>query len=482
MTRLLWLVAASMFPSVAAAHSFGRMYNLPVPFWMYAYGAAAALLLSFVVIGYFAGAPQTSPRAPSSRDISQAGWVRVLRRLRLIPILRGLGLLCLLLCLLTGIFGTRDAYRNFNMTFFWIMFVLGFAYLTALIGNLYAAINPWRVLAEGIGRFWRGYLQGRFSYPAWLSYWPALGLFMAFIWIELFAYTRPYSLSLWLAGYTAVNLVGVWLFGVGAWFRYGEFFSVFLRLTAKMAPFDYRPGQGLRLRWPFAGLLESRAESWSLLLFVLFMLSSTAFDGLRATVPWYRLFWGDATGLLTEWLGKSPLYAFVQLRPWYLAYETLWLLLSPFLYLAIYLLFVALAKWLGGSRHSLRELALAFGYSLLPIALVYHVTHYYTLILTQGVKIVSLLSDPFGWGWNLFGTAGLLRAPILPDLGSIWHTQVGLILFGHIVSVWIAHLEALRLFPTRRAAMWSQLPMLLLMVIFTTFGLWILSQPLQMGR
>jgi hypothetical protein len=118
----------------------------------------------------------------------------------------------------------------------------------------------------------------------------------------------------------------------------------------------------------------------------------------------------------------------------------------------------------------------------LPIALVYHVTHYYTLILTQGVKIVSLLSDPFGWGWNLFGTAGLLRAPILPDLGSIWHTQVGLILFGHIVSVWIAHLEALRLFPTRRAAMWSQLPMLLLMVIFTTFGLWILSQPLQMGR
>jgi hypothetical protein len=60
----------------------------------------------------------------------------------------------------------------------------------------------------------------------------------------------------------------------------------------------------------------------------------------------------------------------------------------------------------------------------------------------------------------------------------VWHTQVWLILFGHIVSVYLAHLEALRVFPTRRQATLSQLPMLLLMVGFTTIGLWILSQPL----
>ena len=43
--RILTAAAsAAAFPSTAAAHSFGRMYNLPVPFWMYAYGAAAALL------------------------------------------------------------------------------------------------------------------------------------------------------------------------------------------------------------------------------------------------------------------------------------------------------------------------------------------------------------------------------------------------------------------------------------------------------
>jgi hypothetical protein len=41
----------------------------------------------------------------------------------------------------------------------------------------------------------------------------------------------------------------------------------------------------------------------------------------------------------------------------------------------------------------------------------------------------------------------------------------------HIVSVYLAHVEALRVFPDTRRAVLSQLPMLLLMVIFTTLGL-----------
>ncbi|MEQ1439544.1 hypothetical protein AAG565_09275 [Fontimonas sp. SYSU GA230001] len=475
------VLAGAALPSTAAAHSFGRIYNLPVPFWMYAYGAAAALVLSFLVVAWFGTAP--APAAPAASG-QQSGVLalRGLRRLHVPQLLRALALSGLLLCVLTGFWGTRDPYRNFNMTFFWVVFVLGFAWLTALVGDVYALLNPWRTLAALVGRVWTDFTRGRIRYPRKLAYWPALALYMVFIWVELFGFTRPQSLAGWLTGYTLLNLSAVWLFGAADWFRYGEFFGVFLRLLGRMAPLDYVPGRGVRLRAPFAGLLEEKADSTSLLVFVLFMLSSTAFDGLRATVPWYRWFWTDPTGLLTAWLGQPPIHAYVQLRPYYLAYESLCLVLSPFLYLAVYLLFVALAKWLGRSRHSLHELALSFGYSLLPIALVYNVTHYYTLILTQGVKIVSLLSDPFGRGWNLFGTAGLFRAPILPDLGTVWHTQVGLILFGHVVSVWIAHLEALRLFPGRGRALLSQLPMLVLMVAFTTAGLWILAQPIQQGR
>lgn len=481
MKRLLAVAVAGLaLPSTAAAHSFGRIYNLPVPFWLYAYGAAAALLLSFLIAAWFATAPREHGGVRSI-DLTDGTLQRAVRRLRLMRWLRGIGLLCLLLCVVTGLFGSRDPYRNFNMTFFWVVFVLGFAYLTALIGDLYAAINPWQTLASLAARVRRGFGDGRIAYPQRLAYWPALALFMLFIWVELFGFTRPHSLALWLAGYTLLNLFAVWLFGAQTWFRHGEFFAVFLRLTARMAPIDYAPRRHLRLRLPFAGLLQERAAAWSLLVFVLFMLSSTAFDGLRATKTWYMLFWGDFSGYWTQLLGAPPIHLYPQLRSWYLAAETLFLLLSPFLYLLVYLVFIALARWLGGGSHSLREVALAFAHSLLPIALVYHITHYYTLILTQGVKIVSLLSDPFGWGWNLFGTAGLFRAPFLPDLGLVWHTQVGLILFGHIVSVWIAHVEALRLFPSRGRALLSQIPMLLLMVAFTTFGLWILAQPIQ-GR
>lgn len=476
-------MAALFFPAVAQAHSFGRIYNLPVPLWLYLYGAAGALLLSFLVVGYFVTVSEA--RAPQpQRDLSNTALARGLRRV--LPLLKALSLLGLLLCLATGFLGSRDPYRNFSMTFFWIVFVLGFSYLCALAGDLYALLNPWRLVSRGIGRVWAGYERGRFVYPAaTLAYWPALAFYMAFIWMELFTHMRPLFLAKMLLAYSLISLAGVWLVGATAWFRYCDFLAVFLRLIARMAPLDYRPAEQpgqrgrLLLRAPFAGLLQERAEHVSLLLFVLFMLSSTAYDGLHTTVPWYKLFWGDPTGLLTQWMGRSPIYAFVQLRPWYVLYETSWLLLSPFIYLGVYLLFVWMAKLLTRSEHSLHELALSFAYSLLPIALVYHITHYYTLLLTQGVKIASLLSDPFGRGWNLFGTAGLFRAPILPEMGTVWHTQVALIVFGHIVSVYLAHVEALRLFPSRGRAVLSQMPMLMLMMLFTVAGLWILVQPIS---
>jgi hypothetical protein len=466
-------LVAAVVPPGADAHSFGRLYNLPVPFWMYAYGASAALLLSFLVAGWFLtvaeSAPDTSSRQPRWRD---AAWAQ-----RLLPLCRGVALGGLMLCVITGLFGNADPFRNFNMTFFWIVFILGFSYMNAVAGNLYAALNPWRLLAQLIDRVLHGYARGRWRYPAALAYWPALALYMGFICVELFAHTNPRSLALYLLVYSALNLIGVGLIGAADWFRYCEFLSVFMRLLAKMAPVEYQAGR-LRLRAPFAGLLEDHATHLSLLVFVLFMLSSTAYDGLSATRFWFEVFWLDPTGLLRAWFGNAPIMVFPKVLPLFHVFSTLCLLLSAFVYLAVYLACIAMAKLITRSPHSLMELALRFAYSLLPIVLVYNITHYYTLILTQGVQIVSLLSDPFGRGWNLFGTAGLFRVPFLPGMGLVWHSQVALILFGHIVSVVVAHLEALRVFPTRRAALLSQLPMLALMMLFTVVGLWILSQPM----
>jgi hypothetical protein len=39
-----------------------------------------------------------------------------------------------------------------------------------------------------------------------------------------------------------------------------------------------------------------------------------------------------------------------------------------------------------------------------------------SFVLTNAVYIFSTLSDPFGWGWNLFGTAAIPWQPILTTL------------------------------------------------------------------
>jgi hypothetical protein len=216
------------------------------------------------------------------------------------------------------------------------------------------------------------------------------------------------------------------------------------------------------------------------MLFVLFMLSSTAFDGLHQTTHWMRWFWVDLYLKLQPWLGANPFLAYPKLAPWYLAWCSLCLAVSPFLYAAVYRLCMRGSRAAGGSMDT-GELMLRFAYSLLPIVLVYNLTHYYTLLLSQGVMILSLASDPLGRGWNLFGTAWLFNAPVIPDAGTVWHTQVALIVAGHIASVYLAHVQALRSFPSARRAALSQVPMLLLMILFTGFGLWILAQPVKAG-
>ena len=125
-----------------------------------------------------------------------------------------------------------------------------------------------------------------------------------------------------------------------------------------------------------------------------------------------------------------------------------------------------------------RETACAFVLTLVPIAVAYHLSHYFSLLLTAGQFVIPLASDPFGFGWNLFGTAGYKV-----DLGVVspyvfWYGAVALIVVGHVIAVVLAHRVALREFGERRAALVSQLPMLALMIAYTMLSLWIMAQPI----
>ena len=63
-------------------------------------------------------------------------------------------------------------------------------------------------------------------------------------------------------------------------------------------------------------------------------------------------------------------------------------------------------------------------------------------------------------------------------VATIWYLQIGLIVIGHILAVLISHLLALNTYKNEKGAILSQYPITLLMVIYTIFSLWLLSQPI----
>src|SRR5581483_7503929 len=216
----IFLLASFLSPQPAFAHAFGKLYNLPVPFWMYLYGGAAAIIVSFLIIGYFTNKAGTGLTYPT-KALSNLNF---LIKKPAINVLKGISVFLFLFTILTGLIGEDSPYSNFNMTFFWIIFVLGFSYLTAFIGNIYTFINPFKVLVEYFEQITGEKIKGAFKYPENLGYYPALFFYFLFIWIELFSQTFPRQLSLILIQYTIINVVAVMLVGKDAWFKYGEFF------------------------------------------------------------------------------------------------------------------------------------------------------------------------------------------------------------------------------------------------------------------
>jgi hypothetical protein len=125
-----------------------------------------------------------------------------------------------------------------------------------------------------------------------------------------------------------------------------------------------------------------------------------------------------------------------------------------------------------------RPLSPDFIDSLVPIALVYVIAHYFSLLYFQGLVGWKLASDPWGRGWDLFGSHDFDPTKYFKHLTphDIWYVQVAALVIGHVAGLAVAHDRAVGLFKTPRMALWTQYPMLVLMVLFTVGGLWVLSQ------
>ena len=475
----------------AAAHAFGARYDLPLPLDLYLVGAGAAVALSFVIMALVFRSPPAHARRPGI-DLLRFRPMAALLHPAVVTLLRAISVSLFLLVLAAGFFGTQDALKNIAPTFVWVIWWVGLAYVASLAGNLWPAINPWSILFAGLERVARGLgARGRgglgLSYPPWLGVWPAVALFGAFAWFELIVETSkdPDSLATAVLIYSVITWLGMAAFGRETWLAHGEAFSLAFCVLGRFAPIDRPerdPPDGRPAHWylrPYArGLITDRPLRLSMTVFVLLMLSTVGFDGFKETLL--------HAGLL-EWIASQPLFHPILLTLHELGFDlvaaldTVTLALSPLLFLLVYLGFSWLAKEVPESGMSVIEIAGLFVYSLVPIAIAYHLAHYLSYLLIAGQLIIPLASDPFGIGWNIFGTADYAIDIGVIGAKFVWYTAVTAIVAGHVFAVGVAHFVALRVFESPGAALKSQYPFVILMVAYTMLSLWILSQPVVGG-
>jgi hypothetical protein len=256
-----------------------------------------------------------------------------------------------------------------------------------------------------------------------------------------------------------------WL-GVETGLRAGDAFENYFGLVAAISPLHWSgrrrlshdagdPARGEPPGLQYQGWLRAlpaMAVPAGLTAFIVAMIGTVTFDGLSAGEWWGEIF------------GRR------EFEPWFRTTALLVIVLA--IGVGYWLASWAAAR-VGRDGHTARDVARSFAHTLVPIALAYVFAHYFTVVLLEGQALLHKASDPFGLGWNLFGTASW-RLVFFFSAEVVWYIQVGAIVIGHVVAVILAHDRALAKFDPDVAGR-TQYVMLLLMVALTTLGLLVLA-------
>lgn len=452
---------------IPLAHGLSGRADLPIPAWLFGWAAAAVLVVSFVALA----ALWRTPVLEHYRWKPLQPWLSRAATSRITEALCGLlGVLLLALVIVAGFAGVQSPADNIGPTFVYVVFWCGLVLVSILFGNVFRAFNPWIAIGRAAGWTVRSLagqrLEGALPYPERLGRWPAAAGLLAFVWLELIAPNgaEPRTLAAATLVYSSVTLLGMALYGVEPWSRRAETFSVYFEAFSRLAVFERR-GDEVGTRPPLAGLTRLGPAPGTVAVLAV-MIGSITFDGGQETAVWGEV--GPELAGFFASLGAGPALA-DELA------AGAGLLIAILLVAGFYLLGAAGATTVGGG-YSLRYLAGAFVHSLVPIALVYVAAHYFTFLLFQGQAMWYLVSDPFGEGWDLFGTRDASIDYGLIGATATWYVQVALVVLGHAAGLALAHDRALVLYRDPRAATRSQLWMLAVMVGFTSLALWLLSQ------
>jgi hypothetical protein len=462
------LAALVTSAGTAQAHGFEERYDLPVPLAYVVTGACVMVGLSFLAAILFARDPAAG--SPTRR----AAGIALPRPLLLAT--RGIAWLLFVLAVASALWGTGDPLMNLAPTLVWIVWWVGLSFVSALICDIWPAIDPWRTTFDVLDAAARrlgqtGGMAIGLRWPAWLGLWPAVLLLLAWCWLEIVypLASSPFKVGCAALLWTAVNLGGMVAFGRTAWQAHADVFAVVFSTLGRMAP--------LRLAIDDTAIDDAapvRATRGQVA-FVMAMLATVIFDGLHGGAAWFA-FEGLVRRLAPQWMDVNNYFVGT------VGLATVWL---GFLVAYVATLHVSLALMgaprdgTGHCAHQHRAtLAARLAITLVPIAAAYNVAHNFSSLVIQGQNVFALVSDPFGRQWDLFGTAHWYPDISIVDARLTWFVAVIAIVLGHAASIWWSHRVALAAgVPPRRGAV-AMLPLTLLMIGYTAVSLTLIAEPM----
>jgi hypothetical protein len=465
-TRRTAVLAATLLgvgafaPEAASAHGISGLASLPVPAWLFAWAASIVLVVSFILLSTM----WSSPRLQDGTGRRLFAWPAALS----VPAgAIGVGLFALVVY--AGYEGVPYYTSNIDPTFIFVVFWVGVPVSSVLLGDWFRAFSPWLAFARAVR--WlgaRAHVAWRppLSYPRWLGRWPVVVGLFAFGWLELVYHDHdnPSKLASLSLAYFALMLLGMGLFGIETWTERGDAFGGYFSLLGRLSALNVRDG-ALWLRRPLSGV-TSLAQEPGVVAMVIVIIGITTFDGASNGVVWNTL-QPHVQSVFSEGLGLGQ-------TPSDELADSIGLLLA---------ISVVASFYLGGilgmrsvsRRFGATTLARSFAHTLVPIGFAYVIAHYFSLLVWQGQAIGYLASNPLGHGTNYFGTAGWHINYQVLSINAIWYAQVAALVVGHVSGLALAHDRALVTYRSVSDAVRSQYWMLVVMVGFTSLGLWLLS-------
>ena len=406
--------------SASLNHGVVNVGDLPIPFDIVLNSSALVVLITFVYLKVSWKESIITPRQEVFND--KQNFIGKL-----------FGIIILFLLVAPGIFGNESSKTSVAPLILWVFLWIGVPVLGLLFGDIYSKFNPLNLFSL------------KSEKPE--SVYFACILFIGLTWFELVWKKPGNPLNIAIVLITLFVCVNLLRYFLKKSLIEVDPLLLLHYLYSKLKLFNSRPY--------FRSLLDNignLAKLKGIEYFVLLMIGTVTYDGLRETTFWYNQF-----GSRTDDMGFSTMMFLIMNLGTILFYR--------------FACFFAIK--VGGSDLELNHVSNLFGHTMLPIAFAYHVTHYLTLLLFESQTFFYRFNDPIGIGMNILNveepTINYFIEPLV-----IWGIQVAVTLLGHMLSVVLAHDLAVKLFGHQQSDK-TQYIFLFITVALTLQALFVLS-------